>query len=186
MIDEHGKLTTDGEVALITPSIGLSSKLLNRNHYEVYFADMPDYHHKRLRRHGDQIQKIAENCYRMLGRVDDTMNLGGIKISSAEIERVLNSLPEIKETAAIAVCSNKYGHKNHGPSQLVVYAVLNTQSTPQDPFPIQFKDQLKQKMQQAIKQQLNPLFKLHEVVIIPELPRTASNKIMRRILREKR
>ena len=41
--------------------------------------------------------------YRVHGRADDAMNLGGIKVSSAEIERVLNAMPGVVETAAIAV-----------------------------------------------------------------------------------
>ena len=53
------------------------------------------------------------------GRVDDTMNLGGIKVSSAEIEGVLNSVNGIQEVAAIAVPP-----PDGGPSQLVIYAVL--------------------------------------------------------------
>ena len=40
-------------------------------------------------------------------------------------------------------------------------------------------------MQQTIRRELNPLFKIHEVVVVESLPRTASNKVMRRILRER-
>ena len=41
--------------------------------------------------------------FRALGRVDDTMNLGGIKVSSAEIERVLDAVPGVQRTAAVAI-----------------------------------------------------------------------------------
>jgi len=58
-----------------------------------------------------------------------------------------------------------------------VYAV------PADPAAVD-ADQWKQEMQKAIRSQLNPLFKVSEVVIIDELPRTASAKVMRRSLRE--
>ncbi len=51
------------------------------------------------------------------GGADDTMNLGGIKVSSAEIEHVLQKVPGVFETAAIAVSPDG------GPSQLVIYAV---------------------------------------------------------------
>lgn len=159
-----------GEVALIPPSIGLSQVLINRDHQKVYFLGMPEYKGKRLRRHGDQIEKISEHCYRAQGRVDDTMNLGGIKTSSAEIERVLNNLTDIQETAAIAVPP-----KNGGPSQLVVYAICQK--------PLE-KSVLVSLLQKEIKDKLNPLFKLHDVVIVTALPRTASNKIMRRVLRD--
>ena len=56
---------------------------------------------------------------------------------------------------------------------LVVYAVLEEAGDVQG------------EMQQVIRRELNPLFKIHEVVVVGELPRTASNKVMRRVLRER-
>jgi acetyl-CoA synthetase len=100
------------------------------------------------------------------------MNLSGIKISSAEIERVLQAVPHVKETAAIA---NSAGG---GPSQLVIYAVCSAGQKPG-------KEQLLNAMQTAIKRDLNPLFKVHDLVLVDELPRTASNKLMRRVLRDR-
>ena len=44
---------------------------------------------------------------------------------------------------------------------------------------------VQEEMQQMIRRELNPLFKIHEVVAVRELPRTASNKVMRRVLRER-
>ena len=64
-----------------------------------------------------------------------------------------------------------------GPSRLVVYAV------PSDPAAVDV-DRWKAEMQAAIRSQLNPLFKLSDVVAIDELPRTASAKVMRRTLRD--
>ena len=102
ILDEHNKPATYGEVAIIPPSIGLSVTLLNDNHHQVYFDDMPIINHVPLRRHGDQMKYFSNGCYAMLGRVDDTMNLGGIKVSAAEIERVLVGLPGLSEVAAVA------------------------------------------------------------------------------------
>lgn len=98
------------------------------------------------------------------------MNLGGIKVSSAEIEQALRTVSGIIETAAIAVAPSD------GPSQLVIYAV------PADPQSAR-KEQLAAAMQSAIKRDLNPLFKIHDLVFVSALPRTASNKVMRRELR---
>jgi acetyl-CoA synthetase len=97
------------------------------------------------------------------------MNLGGIMVSSAEIERALNAMPDVIETAAIAVPP-----PGGGPSLLVVFAVLENAG-----------DRLQETMQQTIRRELNPLFKIHEAVVVESLPRTASNKVMRRILRER-
>lgn len=172
IIDEQGLPTESGEVALIPPSIGLSTELLNKDHHEIYYADMPYSGKKILRRHGDQLRHYPNGFYRLLGRVDDTMKLGGIKISSAEIEVVLNALPGIYETAAIA-----FNPPDGGPSQLIIYTVLKANNSVDTV-------QIKTDMQNALKERLNPLFKIHEVIFIAALPRTASNKIMRRILRD--
>jgi acetyl-CoA synthetase len=172
IINEHGQSADSGELFLIPPSIGLSTSLLNKDHREVYFAGTPrGPHGESLRRHGDQIERLPSGYWRAQGRADDTMNLGGIKVSSAEIEQVLRGVPGIVETAAIAVASGD------GPSQLVIYAVPATGS------PNPSNEQLAAAMQSAIKRDLNPLFKMHDLILIEALPRTATNKVMRRELR---
>ena len=169
--DEDGQPTDNGEVFVIPPSIGLSTELLNKDHHEVYFEGTPQLPKiPPLRRHGDGVERLADGYYRIHGRVDDTMNLGGIKVSSAEIEEVLNSVSGIHEVAAIAASP-----PDGGPSQLVIYAVL---------LPGADKGSLTTSLQSAIREHLNPLFRIHDVIVVDALPRTASNKIMRRILRD--
>lgn len=178
ILNENDSLSNSGEVALIPPSIGLSTALLNKDHHHVYYEGMPKGEDGNLlRRHGDHIVRYSNGYYRLQGRTDDTMKLGGIKVSSAEIERILNALPAVYETAAIAV-----EPKNGGPSQLIIYAVLKPEEIMNTDA---LKNALKTNMQNAIKQHLNPLFKIHELKFIPTLPRTASNKVMRRVLRER-
>ena len=171
ILDENGESSDLGEVAIIPPSIGLSTTLINADHHEVYYANMPTTPEgKLLRRHGDQMQRLPNGYYCILGRVDDTMNIGGIKISAAEIERSLIGLNGITETAAVALTP-----PDKGPSQLVIYAAT------QDSLD---KKTVLQEMQKRINEHLNPLFKIHDVVFLKELPKTASNKIMRRKLRK--
>ena len=183
-------MTISGEVALVPPSIGLSTHLLNRDHFQTYYKGMqPGPNEEVLRRHGDEIEMISnsqkESCpkmtvdesnpyFRALGRCDDTMNIGGIKVSSVEIERVCNLVEEIKETAAIGVAG-----PHGGPCKLVIYAVLvSDDARSADPVC------LKTAMQKQIKVKLNPLFGISDVIITDNLPRTASNKVMRRLLRD--
>lgn len=169
ILDEAGNEADMGEVFLIPPSIGLSTELLNRDHGKVYYDGVPDYPNQ-LRRHGDQMEHVGDGYYRAHGRVDDTMNLGGIKVSSAEIERVLEDIDGVAELAAIAVSPS-----GGGPSQLVIYAVAEPGFDDADGW--------RDAMQKAIRTNLNPLFKIRDVVSVDALPRTASAKVMRRSLR---
>lgn len=167
----------DGEVFLVPPSIGLSNRLLNRDHFETYYADTPTIAgFEQLRRHGDHFRSIETEDGRLFvagGRIDDTMNLGGIKVSSAEIERVLNGAEGVLETAAVAAA------QADGPDRLIVFAVCDV---PVDTSGTQIET-LRQVMNTQLKKQLNPLFRVSELRVVGKLPRTASGKVMRRMLR---
>ena len=168
LLAETGQPTSNGEVFLVPPALGYSQSLLNRDHHEVYYQDTPTGPNgELLRRHGDQIEQLPGGFFRAHGRVDDTMNLGGIKVSSAEIERVLDLVPGVVRTAAVAVTP-----VGGGPSLLVIYAVATIDAT-----------QLKPQLQEALKTKLNPLFRIADLVLLAQMPVTASNKIMRRELR---
>jgi len=168
IIDEVGNPSDVGDVALIPPSIGLSTELLNANHHQVYYEKMPRRSDGTLlRRHGDHMKRLSNGYFMMLGRSDDAMNLGGIKVSAAEIERALAGISNIVEVAAIAT--------REAPSKLIIYATTTTTLD---------KKIILQEMQQHINTQLNPLFKIYDLIFINELPKTASNKIMRRLLRD--
>ena len=126
---------------------------------------------KVLRKHGDELIRLDNGYYKAQGRADDAMNLGGIKVSSIQIEEVINQLEFIKESAAIAISP-----ENGGPSQLVIYAIVL-------PGNLSNEEQLKQ-TKLIIRQRLNPLFKVEKLIAIDLLPRTASGKVMRRKLRD--
>lgn len=173
VLNDEGKPCTAGETGelyIVPPSIGMSIRMLNADNDKVYYANCPTLNGKILRRHGDQITITADGLFQSNGRADNTMNLGGIKVGSVEIETVVNSVPGITDTAAIGVPP-----KDGGPDRLVIFAVADKSAV---------RDQIKPQMQKAIKEKLNPLFHLHEVIFIDALPRTASNKVMHKDLRK--
>ena len=153
ILDEDGQECASGEVFLVPPAIGMSTRVLNRDHREVYYEDVPKRGGVPLRRHGDQVERLAPGIYRVHGRADDVMNLGGIMVSSAEIERALNTMPGVVETAAIAVPP-----PGGGPSLLVIFAVLEDAGDHLQACPEQSR---RKAMQQTIRRELNPLFKIH-------------------------
>ena len=170
LLDENGDASNKGELFLIPPIMGLSTRLLNRNHKEVYYDNTPVYS-QQLRRHGDELLRLENGYYKTLGRVDDAMNLGGIKVSATQIEHIINRLEFVQESAAIGVSPI-----GGGPSELVVFYVEKiTDADIENPLKL---------AQKAIRSELNPLFKVTDLVKIEMLPRTASNKVMRRKLRD--
>ena len=170
IVNEEQLLSDKGEVFLVPTAMGLSHKLLNKNHHETYYKNTPQIEGKLLRKHGDFLVQLNNGYYRVMGRTDDSMNLGGIKVSSLQIEELVNNHLAVMESAAIAVSP-----KDGGPALLVLYVVPNGTTD---------KELLQYELQKLIKAELNPLFKIHDIVITEKLPRTASNKIMRRVLRK--
>ena len=173
ILDEEGRPVgggEEGEVFLVPPSIGLSQTLLNRDHDEVYYRDCPSGPNGEvLRRHGDQVAQLPGGYFAAQGRADDTMNLGGIKVSSLELERVLEYHSSVYEAAAVAVQPG-----GEGAEKLVVFAVFSDEAE---------KNDLQRDLGKTLAKELNPLFKIHDLVIVDSLPRTASNKLMRPELR---
>ena len=170
-------IVTVGEILLRMPMLGASQQLLNADHYTTYFHGIPETlrslssieRYGVLRKHGDIVRADRLGYVRAEGRADDTMNLGGIKVSSAQIERVIIDLVSgVEEVAAVAESSQ-------GPDRLVLFIVAQKQD----------ERTLKMECQQAISTSLNPLFRIHSVHRCQKLPRTETNKIMRRLLRQR-
>ena len=97
------------------------------------------------------------------------MNLGGIKVGSAEIEHAALGVEALSEVAEIAI-----DPPGGGPSRLVLYVVLD---------PGADEPGLMMKIQERIRTELNPLFKISDLVVVNSLPRTVSTKVMHRSLR---
>ena len=161
-----------GEVFLIPPSLGLSEILLNQDHDDAYYRGIPaGPGGEVLRRHGDRMERLHKGFWRAGGRTDDTLNLSGIKASSVRIEEVLDDHEGVMESAVVGVPL-----EGDGAERLVVFLV------PAGP-PAESPD-LRGDLQRRLSRELNPLFRIHDVVMVDALPRTASGKVMRRLLRD--
>uniref|UniRef100_A0A0G4ID81 AMP-dependent synthetase/ligase domain-containing protein n=1 Tax=Chromera velia CCMP2878 TaxID=1169474 RepID=A0A0G4ID81_9ALVE len=190
-IGQQGEGEIEGELVLRPPSLGLSQSLLNKSHSKEYYDGMssapptvprgPLPPHLPLRRHGDTM--VLHSGSKMMaarGRQDDAMNLGGIKVASVEIERcVTDSLPEVEEAAAVAVPP-----VGGGPEQLVVFVVLKPGHGGSTLAQVD-QEALRQRANKSLSRLLNPLFRCQRLNVVPSLPRTASNKVMRRVLRDR-
>jgi len=172
LLDDEYRPAKKGEMFLLPPIMGLSNILLNKNNHDIYYKGLPKFNGKTLRRHGDELEQLDNGYYRALGRADDAMNLGGIKVSSIQIEELINQLDFVKESAAVAIAPEE-----GGPSILVIYYVEENNNLGE-------KERLSEG-NRIIKTHLNPLFKISEFILIDKLPRTASGKVMRKNLRLK-
>ena len=193
ILDEAGEEVGEGETGelfLVPPALGMSQRLLNGDHDEVYYEGCPaGPEGKILRRHGDNVQRLHRGYYRAQGRADDGMNLGGIKVSPLELERVVDGHPAVYESAAVAVQP-----EGEGAERLVVYVVPEGGSGAAGPHSALADslsgleldpDSLQSELQSMVSSGLNPLFKIYRVVIVDELPHTASGKLVRRALRDR-
>ena len=217
ILDETGAEVEEGatgELFLMPPALGMSQRLLNGDHDEVYYGGCPaGPRGEVLRRHGDNTQRLHHGYYRAQGRADDGMNLGGIMVSPLELERIIDGHPAVYESAAVAIQP-----EGEGTERLVVFIVpeggngtvgshtASTQAEEQSGSPPVGKsdaspgvpvysqagldpkldpDSLKSELQALVSSGLNPLFKIYRVVIADELPHTASGKLVRRILRDR-
>jgi acetyl-CoA synthetase len=160
------------EVMIVMPAFGLSDELLNYEHDNEYFDARRDLvAEKVLRIHGDVYEKIeidGKFYYRSRGRADDTFNLNGIKVSAVEIEQLVAEYEGLLEVAAVS-------YANGGPESLVIFYCSENDFDEQD---------LVSELQGLISKKLNPLYRLSRVIKVNEMPRTASNKLMRKELRK--
>ena len=203
ILDEAGGEVGEGETGelfLVPPALGMSQRLLNGDHDEVYYEGCPAGPRGQvLRRHGDHTLRLHGGCFRAQGRADDGMNLGGIKVSPLELERIVDGHPAVYESAAVAMQP-----EGEGAERLVVFIVPNASGGGADPsldvdtsaraadtdldtdapkFDLD-PAALKSELQAMVSDGLNPLFKIYRVVIVDDLPHTASGKLIRRTLRD--
>ncbi len=169
VILDEGAPAERGEVFLVPPSIGLSNDLLNYDHHNEYYEGVPrGPNGETLRRHGDQIERLGGGYYRHHGRIDDMVNIYGVKSSAEEIRSVLTH-ELVADAKPVAVDVGDTGQHS-----LVIYAV------PRDPKALQdaaVRERLKADFQREIKERLNPLLAhVHDVVLVPELPQAGPGK----------
>jgi acetyl-CoA synthetase len=121
---------------------------------------------------GDGAKKDDDGDLWMLGRVDDVMNVSGHRLSTTEIESALVSHPKVAEAAVVGATDATTG-------QAVCAFVILRESAGSDQG-----DELVQELRQHVAKEIGPIAKPRQIMIVPELPKTRSGKIMRRLLRD--
>ena len=119
---------------------------------------------------GDGCRRDEDGYYRILGRVDDVINVSGHRLGTAEIENAINEHEDIIESAVVG-----YPHEIKGQG---IYAFVICEKTNKD------LDTLKTEISSIVAKIIGPIAKPDKIQIVKGLPKTRSGKIMRRILRK--
>lgn len=120
---------------------------------------------------GDGAKRDEEGYYRIIGRIDDVINVSGHRIGTAEVEDAINQHPKVNESAVVG-----YPHDIKG-SGIYAYVICDELSETE-------KGTIEKEIRDVVTKQIGPIAKPDMIQIVMGLPKTRSGKIMRRILRK--
>jgi len=132
---------------------------------QTYFAPFKGYYFT-----GDGAKKDKDGRIRIIGRVDDVINVSGHRIGTAEVENAINEHPNVIESAVVG-----FPHEIKGQG---IYAYVITDDS------ITNKEDFTSEVLKVVVKEIGPIAKPDEIQIVSGLPKTRSGKIMRRILRK--
>jgi acetyl-CoA synthetase len=132
---------------------------------QTYFATYKGYYFT-----GDGCRRDEEGYYRILGRVDDVINVSGHRLGTAEIENAINEHDDVIESAVVG-----YPHDIKGQG---IYAYVICEKTDKN------EESLRTEITKVVSQIIGPIAKPDKIQFVSGLPKTRSGKIMRRILRK--
>lgn len=138
---------------------GISKGILNsrETYLTSYFKKFEGFYHT-----GDEAFIKEENVY-IRGRTDDILNIGGHKLSTAELESVIGSHSDIIESAVVGIYDEITGQSIH------IFAVCDKM--------------IEYELQLLLENKIGLMFRPKRIYFVKNLPKTRTGKIMRRILR---
>jgi acetyl-CoA synthetase len=123
---------------------------------------------------GDGAKKDDDGDVWLLGRVDDVMNVSGHRISTTEVEHALVGHPSVAEAAVIGASDPTTGQA------IVAFVTVKGSVADDEARGADFAAELRN----HVAREIGPIAKPRQILITPELPKTRSGKIMRRLLRD--
>jgi len=131
---------------------------------QVYFSTFENMYFT-----GDGARRDADGRIRVIGRVDDVINVSGHRMGTAEVENAINEHPNVVESAVVG-----YPHDIKGQG---IYAYVITQNKAID-------EDFRKEIKAVVTKEIGPIAKPDQIQFVDGLPKTRSGKIMRRILRK--
>ena len=119
---------------------------------------------------GDGARRDEDGRIRVIGRVDDVINVSGHRMGTAEVENAINEHENVIESAVVG-----YPHDIKGQG-IYAYVIVDDIGGG--------KDNLTDEIKAVVTKEIGPIAKPDKIQVVPGLPKTRSGKIMRRILRK--
>ena len=132
---------------------------------DTYFSTYPGMYFT-----GDGAKRDHDGYLRILGRVDDVMNVSGHRMGTAEVENAINEHPKVIESAVVG-----FPHDIKGQG-IYAYVICDMEGRTETGLVDEIKD--------TVRKIIGPIAKPDQIQIVSGLPKTRSGKIMRRILRK--
>ena len=132
--------------------------------YQSYFSRFGCYES------GDGAEVDEDGYFWILGRVDDSINVSGHRLSTAEIEAVLASCPEVAEAAVVPM---PHALKGEG-----IYAYVVTRDE------VPWSDDVRKKLRDTVRRDIGALASPEYIQFVEAMPKTCSGKVIRRMLRK--
>ena len=170
VVDEEGAPVQPGSGGYLVIAVPWPAMLRgiwgdNQRYVDTYWSRWPHLYFA-----GDGSKLDSEGAIWILGRVDDVMNVSGHRISTTEVESALVSHPKIAEAAVVGATDDRTG-------QGIVAFVLLRAGAENGP-------DLVKELRDHVAQEIGPIAKPRQILVVAELPKTRSGKIMRRLLRD--
>ena len=136
---------------------------------DTYWSRWPQYYFA-----GDGAKWDEDGAIWLLGRVDDVMNISGHRISTTEVESALVSHPKVAEAAVVGAADETTGQG------IVAFVILRGGVPTAEAEGTAIITELRN----HVAHEIGPIAKPRQIMVVPELPKTRSGKIMRRLLRD--
>ena len=174
IVDNEGASVGNGEggyLVLTAPWPGMTRGIYGdpERFKETYWSRFPGKYFA-----GDGAKRDNDGDFWLLGRIDDVMNISGHRLSTTEVEHALVGHPSVAEAAVVGASDDTTGQA------IVAFVTLkiSAEDASQD------QTEVIEELRAHVAKVIGPIAKPRQIILTPELPKTRSGKIMRRLLRD--
>jgi len=174
VVDNDGRSVANGQggyLVFTEPWPGMLRGIYgdDERYKETYWSRFPGCYFA-----GDGAKRDQDGDLWLLGRVDDVMNISGHRISTTEVEHALVGHPAVAEAAVVGASDPTTGQA------IVAFVTVTGVSDAEG----EARNKLVTELRDHVAREIGPIAKPRQILITPELPKTRSGKIMRRLLQD--